>query len=106
MQKVRSLLDLISPKAGVTKDLTSPVFYESKGCDKCQGIGYKGRIGLYEIFSMNPEIEKMMIDNRVSEYEMQRVAIENGMLSMAQDGLLKAMDGITTAEEVLKVANI
>jgi len=105
-KKVRSILDLISPKAGVTKDLTAPIFYESKGCEKCQGIGYKGRIGLYEIFTMNPEIEKMMIDNRVSEYEMQRVAIENGMLSMAQDGLLKAMDGITTVDEIMKVANI
>jgi len=106
MKKVRMLFDTISPKAGVRVDFSAPVFYESKGCNECQGIGYKGRIGLYEIFSMNPEIEKMMIDNRVSEYEMQRVALENGMLSMAQDGILKALDGITTVDEVLKVANI
>jgi len=106
MAKVRSLLESISPKAGVQVDMNALKFYTADGCDRCQGIGYKGRIGLYEVFTMNPEIEKMMIDNRVSEYEMGRVAIENGMLTIAQDGLLKALDGITTVEEVLKVANV
>jgi len=106
MKKVNEQLDLISPKAGVQIDRTALTFYTADGCEKCQGIGFKGRIGLYEIFTMNAEIEKMLVENKVSEYEMQRAAIENGMLSMAQDGILKALDGITTVEEVLKVANV
>ncbi len=65
---------------------------------------YKGRIGIYEIFSMNKEIEKMILGAHVSEYDMLDIAQKNGMITMAQDGLFKALDGLTSVEEVLRVA--
>lgn len=104
MKRVKEIFSNISPKAGVRADLENLHFFVGKGCETCQGIGYRGRIGIYEIFTMNPDIEKLILDNKVSEFEMERIAIEHGMITMAQDGLLKALDGITSVEEILKVA--
>jgi len=67
---------------------------------------YKGRIGIYEIFSMNKEIEKIILSGHVSEYDIIDIALKNGMITMAQDGLLKALDGLTTVEEVLRAAEL
>jgi type II secretory ATPase GspE/PulE/Tfp pilus assembly ATPase PilB-like protein len=53
---------------------------------------------------MNPKIEKIIFANQASEVELQEIAVANGMITMVQDGLLKAMAGITTVEEVFKVA--
>lgn len=79
------------------------VFYTGVGCDKCNGIGYKGRIGIYEIFVMNKEIEEIVLSAQVSEYEIERIAVRNGMVTMVQDGVLKAMDGLTSLDEVFRV---
>ncbi len=79
-------------------------FYKGEGCEVCQGIGYKGRIGIYEIMIMNEEIEKLILSGNVSEYDMRNVAVKNGMVTMVQDGLLKALDGLTSAEEVFRVS--
>jgi len=79
-------------------------FFKGAGCDACQGLGYKGRVGIYEIMVMNAEIEKLIQAGKVSEFDIQAVAAQNGMITMAQDGILKAMQGITSVEEVLRVA--
>ena len=79
------------------------IFYIARGCDACQGMGYKGRIGVYEIFVMSDEIEKAINATQVSEYQMRDMAKKQGMVTMAQDGVLKALDGITSVEEVLRV---
>ena len=79
-------------------------FYAGKGCDACNNLGYKGRVGIYEILAMTPEIEKIILGGKVSEYDMQDIAIKNGMITMAQDGLIKALKGMTTVEEVFRVA--
>ncbi len=68
--------------------------------------GYKGRLGIYEIFSMNKEIEAIILSNAVSEYQMLDIAMRSGMVTMAQDGLLKALDGLTSVEEVLRAAKL
>lgn len=67
---------------------------------------FKGRVGIYEIFAMNKEIETLILSGQVSEYQMLEIAQKNGMITMAQDGLLKALDGLTTVEEVLRVAEL
>jgi len=103
MQKVRENLEKISAKSGYRPDLDNLKFYKGAGCEKCGGLGYKGRVGLYELLTMNPEIEKMILDEKVSEYEIEKIAIENGMITMVQDGLLKALDGLTSVEEVFRV---
>ncbi|MCH6574566.1 MAG: hypothetical protein IH795_05085 [Bacteroidetes bacterium] len=53
---------------------------------------------------MTPEIEKIILSDKVSEYEMQELAIKNGMITMVQDGVIKALKGITTLEEVFRVS--
>src|SRR3989338_6155146 len=79
-------------------------FYHGRGCPKCFNLVYKGRIGIYEVMVMNKEIEEVILSGKVSEYVMQEIAVKNGMITMVQDGLLKALDGITTVEEVFSVA--
>jgi type IV pilus assembly protein PilB len=79
-------------------------FYKGKGCDKCKNIGYKGRLGLYEILTITPAIQKMIIDQNVSDHEIENVAIENGMTTILQDGILKALIGLTTIDEVFRTA--
>lgn len=79
-------------------------FYKGGGCDECQGIGYKGRIGVYEIMTVGKETEKLILGGKISEYDMRDIAKKDGMVSMVQDGVLKALDGITTIDEVFRVA--
>ncbi len=79
-------------------------FFKGSGCTSCFGLGYRGRIGIYEILSMSPEIEKVVLSEQVSEYAIQEIAVQGGMLTMAQDGILKALDGMTSVEEVFAVA--
>jgi type II secretory ATPase GspE/PulE/Tfp pilus assembly ATPase PilB-like protein len=102
--KVEAVLKKLPEPDKKEVDLNKMKFYAGKGCDACQGIGYKGRIGIYEIMTMNPEVEKLILAGKVSEFDMLEVAVKYGMVTMVQDGLLKALDGITTVEEVFRVA--
>jgi type II secretory ATPase GspE/PulE/Tfp pilus assembly ATPase PilB-like protein len=77
-------------------------FFHSPGCAKCSGLGYRGRIGVFEIFTMNEAIEKL-IQKQASTSEIRNQAIADGMLTMAQDGLIKALGGVTDVEEVFRV---
>lgn len=103
LERVKQILSKIPEKSGVTVDLNSLKFYQGKGCDECQGLGYHGRVGLYEVFTIDPEIEKQILSGEFSEYKMKELAQNQGMLTMSQDGVLKAIDGITTIEEVFRV---
>jgi len=85
-------------------DLNNLKFYQGKGCEKCNQLKYKGRVGIYEIMTMNPEIEKLILAHQVSEYQIQEIATANGMITMVQDGILKALEGLTSLEEVFRVA--
>lgn len=79
-------------------------FYKGEGCSKCQNLGYKGRIGIYEIMVVTEEIKQKILEAKdISEYTIQKVAQSFGMLTMRQDGILKVIDGITTLDEVLRV---
>jgi type IV pilus assembly protein PilB len=104
LQKVIAELKLVPASAGENIDFNNLKFYKGKGCDKCSGLGYKGRVGIYEIFTMNAEVEAIILSGQLSEYTIQDIAQKNGMVTMFQDGLLKAMDGVTTVDEVFRVA--
>jgi type IV pilus assembly protein PilB len=104
LEKAKEILKTLSPVSGYTVDLENLKFYRGKGCEVCNGTGYKGRMGIYEIMTMTEEIEKIILGGKVSEYDMQRIAMEQGMISMVQDGLLKALDKITTLEAVFEAA--
>jgi type II secretory ATPase GspE/PulE/Tfp pilus assembly ATPase PilB-like protein len=78
-------------------------FYKGKGCDVCNKSGYKGRLGIYEILTMSDEIKAAMSE-QISEYQVRELAKKQGMTTMQQDGILKVLDGLTTVEEILRVA--
>jgi len=103
MGKVLKNLQTLPEAEKNNVDLKHLKFYRGKGCKECSGLGYKGRIGIYEIFTMNKEIEQAILSAQVSEYVIQELAVKSGMVTMAQDGLLKALDKITTVEEVFRV---
>ena len=73
-----------------------------KGCPACTNTGYKGRIGVYEVFEVNRKIAQL-IDSRASSGDIMDAAKEQGMTTMRQDGLLKAIEGITSIDEVNRV---
>jgi type IV pilus assembly protein PilB len=77
--------------------------YRGKGCDRCGGSGYSGRIGIFEVLDVTEKISRMMLEN-ISTLDIEESAKENGMLTMVQDGYLKALEGITSIEEVLRVS--
>ncbi len=78
-------------------------FFTGKGCAKCNGIGYKGRIGIYEVLTMNQEIEAIILSGQMSEYQIEASAVKSGMITMVQDGILKAREGVTSVDEVFRV---
>ncbi len=102
LDMVKRLLAVISPKAKVEIPKTIKTLYRPKGCAQCGGTGYKGRIGIFEIFTVTEAIEKIVIDMGTEE-EIMRAAMEDGMMTMTQDGVLKAVEGITSMEEVWRV---
>jgi len=77
--------------------------YEAVGCKKCNNTGYIGRIGIFEILKMTDSLEEIIL-NEPSEIKFAEEAKRQGMVTMKQDGILKALKGITTIEEVLRVA--
>lgn len=96
------MVALISPKAklDVPKKITK--IYKAVGCDKCHGTGYKGRVGIFEILTMSNKIEQLILD-MASETDIIKEALEEGFVTMTQDGVLKAINGVTTFEEVMRV---
>ncbi len=108
-KQVMSILKALSPASGVTLDLEKLTFFDAgknPSCIKCAGAGFKGRVGIYEIFTITPKVEEMILKGTSTEFDIEQVAIADGMITMAQDGLLKALDGLTNVDEVLAVANI
>lgn len=99
---VKRHLDEIPEASGEAKvDTANLKFYGPKGCDKCNNTGYKGRVGAYEILIKTVDLEKTIIEKgTISEYDMRELGKVQGMVTMTQDGLLKAVDGITSVEEV------
>jgi type II secretory ATPase GspE/PulE/Tfp pilus assembly ATPase PilB-like protein len=75
------------------------------GCEKCNGTGYKGRIGIFEAIRTDEAIEKVITENP-SEREIKKIARNQGTLSMRQDGVVKILNGITSIEEVQSVVDL
>ena len=87
-----------------TTDTTIATLWQPNpnGCDECNHTGFKGRVGIYEVLGTSREIQKMIIGGNTSN-EIQDQAIAEGMTTMLTDGLIKAIRGNTTVEEVLRV---
>lgn len=83
-------------------DVEKITFYKGKGCNRCGQTGYKGRVGIYEILVIDEELTKM-INAHATADDIKKYAREHGMITMLEDGLVKAKMGITTIAEVLRV---
>ncbi|HAI74578.1 MAG TPA: hypothetical protein DCS28_01545 [Candidatus Moranbacteria bacterium] len=99
---IKKILSIISPRAKVEIPKNIEKLYRPKGCLKCGNTGYKGRIGIFEVLTISPETEKMILD-LAGETEITMAVLEEGMITMLQDGILKAVSGITSIDEVKKV---
>lgn len=117
IQMINKIIGKVLPgieadKARVAKDLgyenlpmrseNAYTLYKGKGCTACVN-GYKGRVGIYEVFAMTPAIEKLLTA-RATTNQIQEQAQLDGMITMQQDGILKVLTGQTTIEEVARVA--
>lgn len=88
--------------AGIPSDeLDDFTFYRGEGCDSCGGSGYAGRQGLYEVLPMSRELRRMVLKGLPGD-DLKRQAIEEGMITLRQDGMIKVKRGVTTLDEVLK----
>ena len=79
------------------------VLYRGRGCDKCGQTGYLGRIGIFEVLPVSDKIAKLIME-RASAATIEQQAVAGGMMLMKQDGYLKTLEGISTIEEVIRVA--
>jgi len=84
---------------GITRD--QGPFFKGAGCDVCNGTGYKGRQGLYEVMSLTSPLRRAILKGASTE-EMQQIAVSEGMLTLRMDGMVKVKKGITTLEEIVK----
>lgn len=98
LDEIKKILGKIFPQTQAEIKLS-----RGKGCDQCAKSGYLGRIGIFETLPVTPKIASLVLQSADSA-TIEKEAIEEGMITMKQDGYLKVLQGITTVEEVLRVA--
>jgi type IV pilus assembly protein PilB len=92
--------------AGITpNDMKDRTIYKPRGCDYCTGTGFRGRVGIFEMMHMNSELRTLAFE-RAATNKIRKAALASGMKSLLHDGRLKVLNGTTTAEEVVKVAQV
>jgi len=100
LERIKKMIEKM-PKSRRPQKIPS-FFYRGKGCPNCNNTGYKDRIGIFELFLIDEDIEKMILEKAVVR-DFKKANIQKGRLTMEQDGLLKVLQGITTLEEVERV---
>jgi len=97
-EKIKNFLSKLPAKVD-KKPYDGYKIYAPVGCDKCNGIGYKGRVGVFEFLEGGPDLEKTIL-HEASELALREVAQRQEMVTMQQDGILKVLEGKTTFDEV------
>jgi len=87
------------------KEMEGKQIMKPKGCDYCTGTGFRGRLGIFEMMVMNNELRTLAFE-RTATNKIRKAALAGGMKSLLQDGKLKVLNGTTTAEEIVKVAQV
>ena len=77
--------------------------FRGKGCDDCGDTGYLGRIGIFEVLPVSEKIARLILE-RSDSIAIEKEGVVEGMITMKQDGYLKVIEGVSTIEEVLRVA--
>ena len=96
-EDIKKVLGRLYPNNQVIK------LYRGKGCPECNNTGYYGRVGIFEVMPLSEKIGRLVLE-RSAASEIEKQAVEEGMITMKQDGYLKILEGTTTIEEVLRVA--
>lgn len=105
-EKVERVLASIVDKTKIAGLQREKVWHASEsGCEACNGLGYKGRMGLYEGIVVNAAIEDI-VETSPSEREIRKVADQQGLLTMTQDAIIKVLEGKTTIEEIMRVVDL
>ncbi len=86
------------------KSLAKAILYKPVGCPKCNNTGYTSRTGIFEALKMSEKISQAIV-KKATIKDINDIAISEGMITMIQDGFMKALEGITNLEEVLRVRN-
>jgi type II secretory ATPase GspE/PulE/Tfp pilus assembly ATPase PilB-like protein len=86
-------------------NFAAPIFYKAGGCAACHNIGYLGRIGLYEIMPFTGILKNAVLTGK-NTLEIQAIAEQEGMITLEQSGVIRALNGETSLDEVYRVANI
>jgi len=94
--------ELVALRVGYDPSQGIPTLYRPVGCQVCSGTGYRGRIAVHEVMVVTEEIERMAVA-RASSADIARLAASQGMTSLRQDGWAKALLGLTSVEEILRV---
>src|SRR5680860_331959 len=102
-EKLIEAFSILSPKSKINIPKNIPHLYKAKGCPKCHWLGYKSQIGIFEYFNMSQRIIKA-IKSGADQNEIRSKAIDEGMVPLFHDGLLKTIEGITSLEEIVRVA--
>ncbi|MFH1347995.1 MAG: type II secretion system ATPase GspE [Candidatus Margulisiibacteriota bacterium] len=101
--------EAVKPSANIMKDFPSikegAKLYHGKGCNACKGIGFKGRTGIYEMLVMNEKIKELVV-SKASASDVKKAAEAGGMKNIRNNGLEKALAGITTIEEIMQATMI
>ena len=96
--------DLDIESSGITAEMAATAnFAKGRGCGSCQGTGFKGRLGIFELMLMTSRVRQMVF-SRASTRDLRVAAIEEGMITLYRDGIDKWMNGITSLDEVFRVA--
>lgn len=104
LELVKSALSRLHAEGEIDPALAQGLqFYEAPGCPECNNIGYHGRVGLYEVFRMNNELRRL-IGSNANMMDLEAAAQKAGMVSLEQAGIIKALQGVTTLQEVYRVA--
>jgi len=99
------LVRVICPNCKESYTTEKGTLYRGRGCKQCSNTGYMGRIAICEILTVDRKIEELAL-RRASASEIRDQAIERGMTTLAQDGWERVLQGVTTADEVLRVAYV
>ena len=97
---------VVNVDLGITdRDLNGRHIYKGRGCQRCNGIGYRGRQGIVEMLEMNNELRELAFQ-RAPANQLRKAARAGGMRNLLEDGKLKILRGVTTPEEVARIAQL
>jgi type IV pilus assembly protein PilB len=103
---IEDTLSLVNKEAIEKLKIQKPYkIFDSVGCNECNGRGYKGRVGIFEVLSMNKEIENIILTD-MSEAKVAAIMKKQGLLNLREDGIIKVLNGVTSLSEIIKETDL